>query len=92
MDADFNLDSKATVKDQSECAYICAYAMSPLIHDELCEIPDPSDPEAMASTFLLESEVEEDKFPMNPKLIQQEQEKDKTLQQDIQKSVEKYQK
>jgi hypothetical protein len=55
-------------------------------------MPDPSDPAAMASTFLLESEVEESKFPMNPQLIQQEQEKDKTLQQDIQKNVEKYRK
>jgi transposase InsO family protein len=92
MDADFNPDSKATAKDHSECAYICAYAMSHLIRDESCEMPDPSDPEAMASTFLLESEVEEDKFPMNPTLIQQEQEKDKKLQQDIQKNVEKYRK
>jgi hypothetical protein len=37
MDADFNPDSKATVKDHSECAYICAYMMSCLIRDESCE-------------------------------------------------------
>jgi hypothetical protein len=55
-------------------------------------MPDPSDPEAMASTFLLESEVEESKFLMNLPLIQQEQEKDMKLQQDIQKDVEKYRK
>jgi hypothetical protein len=33
----------------------------------------------MASTFLLESEIEEDKFPINPTLIQQEKEKDEKL-------------
>jgi hypothetical protein len=46
----------------------------------------------MASTFLLESEIEEEKFPMNPALIQKEQEQDEKLQQDIQKNVEKYRK
>jgi hypothetical protein len=56
-----------------------------LIRDEPCEIPDPGDPEAMASEFLLESKVEDEKFPMNPILIQEEQEKDKKLQQDIKK-------
>jgi hypothetical protein len=44
----------------------------------------------MASEFLLESEVEDEKFPMNPILIQKEQEKDKKLQQDIKKNVRKY--
>jgi hypothetical protein len=44
----------------------------------------------MASTFLLESEVEEEKFPMSPVLIQQEQSRDKELQKDIQKNVKKY--
>jgi hypothetical protein len=63
-----------------------------LIRNESCEIPNPGDPEAMASTFLLEAEVEEEKFPMNPVLIQKEQEKDKKLQQDIQKNVQKYKK
>jgi hypothetical protein len=44
----------------------------------------------MDSTFLLESEIKEDKFLMNPALIQKEQEQDEKLQQDIQKNVEKY--
>jgi hypothetical protein len=92
MDADFNPYSKATIKDHSECAYICAYMMAHLIRDESCEIPDPNDSEAMASTFLLESEIEEDKFLMNPVLIQKEQEQDEKLQQDIQRNVEKYRK
>jgi hypothetical protein len=46
----------------------------------------------MASQFLMESEIEEEKFPMNPILIQKEQEKDKKLQQDIKKNVHKYKK
>jgi hypothetical protein len=92
MDAEFNPDVKATVKDHSECTYICAYTVSHLIRDESCEIPDPNDPEATASTFLLESEIEENKFLMNPTLIQKKQEQDKKLQQDIQKNVEKYRK
>jgi hypothetical protein len=67
--------------------------ISRLIRNESCEIPNPGDPEAMmASTFLLESEIEEEKFPMSPVLIQKEQEKDKKLQQDIQKNVQKYKK
>jgi transposase InsO family protein len=90
MDANFNPDLKATIKDHS--AYICAHTMARLIRDESCEIPNPNDPEAMASTFLLESEIEEEKFPMNPALIQKEQEQDEKLQQDIQKNVEKYRK
>jgi hypothetical protein len=90
MDADFTSEVKATEKDHSECAYLCTYTISRLIRDESCEIPDPNDPEAMASTFLMESEMEEDKFPMNPALIQKEQEQDEKLQQDIQKNVEKY--
>jgi hypothetical protein len=53
---------------------------------------DPGDPVDMAYTFLLESEVEEEKFTMNPILIQKEQEKDIKLQQDIQWNVEKYRK
>jgi hypothetical protein len=44
----------------------------------------------MASTFLLETEVEEEKFPMSPVLIQQEQSRDKELQKDIQKNIKKY--
>jgi hypothetical protein len=40
----------------------------------------------------MESEVEEEKFPMNPVLIQKEQEKDQKLQQDIQKNANKYKK
>jgi hypothetical protein len=44
----------------------------------------------MASTFLLESEVEEEKFPLNPIMIQKEQEKDKKLQKEIQKNSNKY--
>jgi hypothetical protein len=64
--------------------------ISRLIRDESCEIPNPGDPEAMAFTFLLESEVEEEKFFMNPILIQKEQEKDKKLQKEIQKNSNKY--
>jgi hypothetical protein len=64
--------------------------MSQMIRDESYEIPDPGDPDGMASTFLLESEVEEEKFPMSPVLIQQEQSKDKGLQKDIQKNAKKY--
>jgi hypothetical protein len=64
--------------------------MARLIRDESCKISDPNDPEAMDSTFLLESEIKEDKFLMNPALIQKEQEQDEKLQQDIQKNVEKY--
>jgi hypothetical protein len=46
----------------------------------------------MASEFLLESEVEDEKFPTNPILIQKEQEKVKKLQQNIKKHVHKYKK
>jgi hypothetical protein len=90
MEADFNSNKKPKKQDQNAFAQVCACAISRLIRDESCEIPDPGDPEAMASEFLLESEVKE--FPMNPLLIQKEQEKDKKLQQDIKKHVHKYKK
>jgi hypothetical protein len=44
----------------------------------------------MAFEYLLESEVEDEKFPMNPILFQKEQEKDKKLKQDIKNNVHKY--
>jgi transposase InsO family protein len=90
MEADFNINEKEFEKDQNAYAQMCACMISRLIRDESCEIPNPGDPEAMASTFLLESEVEEEKFPMNPILIQKEQEKDKKLQKEIQKNSNKY--
>jgi hypothetical protein len=90
MEADFNSNKKPKKQDQNAFAQVCACAISRLIRDESCEIPNPGDPEAMASEFLLESEVEDEKFPMNPILIQKEQEKDKKLQQDIKKHVHKY--
>jgi hypothetical protein len=90
MEADFNSNKKPKKQDQNAVAHVCVCAISRLIRDESCEIPDPGDPEAMASEFLLESEVEDEKFPMNLILIQKEQEKDKKLQQDIKKNVHKY--
>jgi putative transposase len=90
MEATFNTDQKETINDNNDCAQLCAYVMSQMIRDESYEIPDPGDPDGMASTFLLETEVEEEKFPMSPVLIQQEQSKDKELQKDIQKNVKKY--
>jgi hypothetical protein len=78
MEADFN-DKKPIKQDQIAFAQVCAYAISRLIRIESYEIPDSGDPEAMASQFLLESEVKEEKFPMNPILIYKEQEKDKKL-------------
>jgi hypothetical protein len=89
MEADFNSNKKPKKQDQNAVAHVCVCAISRLTRDNSCEIPDPGDPEAMASEFLLESEVEEEKFPMNPILIQKEQEKDKKLQQDIKKNVHK---
>jgi hypothetical protein len=86
------MTKKHIKQDQIAFAQVCAYAISRLIRNESYEIPDPGDPEAMASQFLLESEVEEEKFPMNPILIHKEQEKDKKLQQGIKKNVHKYKK
>jgi hypothetical protein len=90
MEADFNINEKEFEKDQNAYAQMCACMISRLIREESCKIPNPGDPEAMASTFLLESEVEEEKFSMNPVLIQKEQEKDKKLQKEIQKNSNKY--
>jgi hypothetical protein len=90
MEADFNSNKKPKKEDQNAFAQVCACAISRLIRDESCEIPNPGDPEAMASEFLLESDVEDEKFPMNPILIQKEQEKDKKLQHDIKNHVHKY--
>jgi hypothetical protein len=64
--------------------------MSRITQDELYETPDPGEPEEMASTFMLELEIEEEKFPMSPALIQREQENDKELQKDIYRNSEKY--
>jgi hypothetical protein len=89
MEADFN-EKKPIKQDQIAFAQVCAHAIARLTRNESYEIPDPGDPEAMASQFLLESEVEEEKFPMNPILIHKEQEKDKKLQKDIKKNVHKY--
>jgi hypothetical protein len=90
MEAAFDTDKNETISDNNDCAHLCAYVMSQMIRDESYEIPDPGDPDGMASTFLLESEIEEEKFPMSPVLIQQEQSKDKELQKDIQKNAKKY--
>jgi hypothetical protein len=90
MEADFDINEKEFEKDQNAYAQMCACVISQLIRDESCEIPNPGDPEAMASTFLLESEVKEETFPMNPILIQKEQEKDKKLQKEIQKNSNKF--
>jgi hypothetical protein len=83
MEADFNSNKKPKKQDQNAFTQVSTCAISQLIRDESCEIPNPGDPEAMASEFLLETEVEDEKYPMNPILIQKEKEKDKKLQQDI---------
>jgi hypothetical protein len=62
MEADFN-DKKPIKQDQIAFAQVWADAITRLTRNESYEIPDTGDPEAMASQFLLESEVEEEKFP-----------------------------
>jgi hypothetical protein len=79
MEVTFNTDKKEIKNDSNDCAQLCAYVISQMIRDESYEIPDPGDPDGMASTFLLESEVEEEKFLMSPVLIQQEQSRDMEL-------------
>jgi hypothetical protein len=70
MEADFK--EQKEIQETNSCAQLCAYVMSRLTRDELYETPDLGEPEEMASTFLLESEIEEEKFPMSPSLIQRE--------------------
>jgi transposase InsO family protein len=65
---------------------IVADALSRLPRDESIEVPEPNDMEAMAETFLTVKELEENKFPMNPALIQREQQNDKKLQKSLNKS------
>jgi hypothetical protein len=90
MKVTFNNDKKEIINDNNDCAQLCAYVISQMIRNESYEIPDPGDSYGMASTFLLETEIEEEKFPMSPVRIQQEQSRDKELQKDIQKNVKKY--
>jgi transposase InsO family protein len=90
MEANFNEEKE--VQETNSCAQLCAFVMSRLTRDESYEPPNPGEPEEMACTFLLESEIEEDKFPMSPALIQREQAKDKELQKDILKNPQKYRK
>jgi putative transposase len=92
MEAYSNKDNIETKEDKNDYALMCACVMSQFTRDESYDTPDPGDPYGMACAFLLESEIEEEKFPMNPVLIQREQEKDKKLQQDIQQNVDKYRK
>jgi transposase InsO family protein len=88
MEADFSDE----IVETNACAQLCAFVMSQLTRDESYEAPNPGEPEEMASTFLLESEVEEEKFPMSPSLVQKEQAKDKELQKDISRNPDKYRK
>jgi hypothetical protein len=90
MEADFSGEKE--VLETSSYAQMCAFVMSRWIQEESYETPDPSEPEDMAFTFLLESEIEEEKFPMSPALIQKEQAKDKELQRDISKNPDRYRK
>jgi hypothetical protein len=88
MEADFGDE----ISETNACAQLCAFVRSQWTRDESYETPNPGEPEEMASTFLLESEVEEEKFPMSPALVQKEQAKDKELQKAISKNPDKYRK
>ena len=83
VEADFD-----PAKTDVHHAHLCACAMANLVRDESCELPEATDMEAMAETFITNTDMSEEQFPMNPVLIKKEQLKDNRLQKSLQKHPE----
>ena len=67
---------------EEDVAQLAAYCMCSLTRDESYDVPDGTNLEQMANLTLGKDakDLEIEKFPMHPKLIHREQQKDKTLQ------------
>lgn len=65
-----------------------AMAISNVVRDESEEMPEQL--ESLAKKMISPREIEEEKFPLFPPLIQKEQRKDKKLQKELKKKPEKY--
>ena len=77
-DALSRMDTENTPLANGEELAMC---MSHLYRDESVEVPHPSDSMAMSYTFGPDDrDLEDEKFPMRPRLIEHEQKKDKAIQ------------
>jgi hypothetical protein len=88
MEANSDVDSDDIV--QKAQAQTCACALSEIIRDAACVIPESRNMEAMAEALLSKKEVEEERFPMSPRLIAKEQKKDNALKKSMSLSGTQY--
>ena len=72
MDTDFDL-----AEPNDGDAQVCAHVLSTMHYDESVVIPSGKDAEAMAMCYASKKHEELEKFPMSPRLIAKEQQKDK---------------
>lgn len=84
-----NFENNPSKIDVVESAQMCACAMTVLISDESTDIPDPTDPAQMAFAFSA-SKTDDERFPLNPSLIDKEQRRDKTLMKSLQRAPSRY--
>ena len=70
---------------------VLATAMCTLIRDEAYIVPE-AESEALAMAFASKRDMELEKFPMHPELLEKEQLADKELQESLRKSQDKYSK
>ncbi len=78
-DALSRLDKNEPPQDfTTEQGHVMAYAMSTLVRDESTWFPEVES-YAMAESFAKQKDIEMEKFPMSPALIQKYQRKDKTI-------------
>jgi len=77
MEADFTKNVELPPKQQAQ---LFACVVTELSKDESVIMPEANNMEAMAESFGSTDDVALEKFPLNPKLIEREQKKDKTLQ------------
>ena len=88
-DALSRLEANETINMESQ-HQVSATTMCMLTRDESYNSPEANDPEAMAICFASRKDMELETFPMNPQLIEKEQQKDKQIQASKQKSPTHY--
>ena len=90
-DALSRLDSNVmTNLCEIENACLFAFVISELPLDTTYVLPDGRDSEQMAYAFTTNKEENIEKFPMNPRLIAKEQQKDKSIQKSVQQGTKEY--
>jgi transposase InsO family protein len=86
LDADFG-DITLTTEAKAQ---ICAHALVTIQANEEILLPEANDAYDMAQCFMRKDDIDNEAFPMRPKLIAKEQKRDKELKKSLERSKKAY--